>query len=306
MKKTVCFVVSFFITLLILAPVQTSYAQEDCMRDPVYQTNWNAEVTTGARLRDIPCMTTSVVITTLPVGEIIKVIAETDGYYKIQRKDGTQGWVGQWLITATNKPFTADTTSSGNTTQTKEPLYDVTDHKNETQIRALYALKIVTGNPDGSFKPDSPLNRAELVKLLISATVTDFDTLKSQYNQNCFPDVTAGQWYTPYICYSKEKNIVKGYEDNTFKPARNISKAEAVKVILGSFGITVPSKATTDVFNDVSLTAWYAPYLQTAFEQLLLEEKNGENFNPETNILRGAVSYIIYQAYLYNSQTPTI
>lgn len=288
--------------MLIITSAASSpiaFAQEDCLRDPFYDRNWNAEVIIGARLRDIPCMTTSVVITTLPVGEVVKVIQETMGYYKIQRQDGTTGWVGQQLIQATDKTFEGGTV-------THEPLYDVVGNRNESDIRALYGLKIVTGNPDGSFKPDSPLNRAELVKLLIGASVKDFENIKSGYNKACFPDVAAGQWYTPYVCYSKEKNIVKGYDDGTFKPARNITKAEAAKVILGSFNFAVPETTTKSYFSDVGAAAWYAPYLQTAYEHGLLEEEAESAFSPDTNILRGAVSHIIYQAYLSSQNTPTI
>ena len=276
-----------------------AYAQEDCLHDPFIDRNFNAEVIIGARLRDIPCMTTSIVITTLPVGEVVKVIQETMGYYKIQRSNGTTGWVGQQLIQSTSKPFADETV-------TREPLYDIAGHKHEADIRALYGLKIVTGNPDGSFKPDSPLNRAELVKLLVGASVSGFESIKNQYDQNCFPDIAAGQWYTPYVCYSKEKNIVKGYTDGTFKPARNISKAEAVKVVLGSFVFTIPETADKSYFSDVSASSWYAPYLQTAFEKGILEETENSSFNPDTNILRGAVSHIIYQAYLQTQNTPTI
>jgi hypothetical protein len=286
-----------FITAVFFATgTQISHA-EDCMQDPIYDVNWNAEVTTGARLRDIPCMTTSVVITTLPVGEVIKVIAETDGYYKIRRADGTTGWVGQWLITATDKAFNQTT----NTPATNEPLYDIVGNKYETVIRSLYDLGIVSGNPDGSFKPDSALNRAELVKILIRATVKDFDSVSSNYNTACFPDIEIGSWYTPYVCYAKEKNIVSGYGDNTFKPARNISKAESVKVITNSFGLAVPEEAKTVYFTDTSINDWFAPYVQTAFEALILEEKADSAFKPDTNILRGQVSYIIYKAYLNTS-----
>jgi hypothetical protein len=290
---------SIFLFLAIFScGTRISHAQEDCLNDPIYNTNWNAEVTTGARLRDIPCMTTSVVITTLPVGEVVKVIAETDGYYKIQRTDGTVGWVGQWLITATDKSFTL---TSATTATANEPLYDIVGHKNETQIRELFKLGIISGNPDGSFKPDSPLNRAELVKILIRATVKDFDTLSSGYNNECFPDIAKDQWYTPYVCYAKEKNIVSGYGDNTFKPARDISRAEAVKVIVNSFGIQISSPATQNYFSDTTLSDWFAPYLQPAYEVLILEEKAGEAFRPNENILRGSVSYIIYKAYLFSN-----
>ena len=38
---------------------------------------------------------------------------------------------------------------------------------------------------------------------------------------NCFPDVRNDR-YASFVCYAKEHNIVKGYDDGTFKPAQNV------------------------------------------------------------------------------------
>lgn len=70
----------------------------DCGADPVYDRSLSAVVTTGARVRDTACMTGSTVLTTLPVGAQVTIIAETDGWYKVRTAAGTEGWVGQWLL----------------------------------------------------------------------------------------------------------------------------------------------------------------------------------------------------------------
>lgn len=70
----------------------------DCGRDPVYDRDIGGTITTGARVRSIACMEGSVVLTTLPVGTRITIIAETDGWYKVRTADGLTGWIGQWLI----------------------------------------------------------------------------------------------------------------------------------------------------------------------------------------------------------------
>jgi hypothetical protein len=224
----------------------------------------------------------------LPVGEIIHVIGETDGWYKIERADGQVGWVGTWLIEATTKSFT------NNPQQDNEPLYDIIGHPNETAIRELYYDGIISGHPDGSFKPDDPLNRAELVKLLVEATVENFDSMKSSYQKQCFPDISATEWYTAYVCYAQENNIVEGYPDGTFKPANNIIKVEAVKVVLEAFKWYVGPPPSTFSFDDTSRKEWYAPYLETAHNKGILEE-NSMKFHPSEAIDRGGVSHIIYQ-----------
>lgn len=289
-----------FSTILLTLIIGTQSASaEDCMHDPIYPKNWTAEVTTGVRVRSIPCMETSIVLSTLPVGEIVQVIAETDGYYQIKTANGTEGWVGQWLISQTNKTFQAQSTSIPTTVTpvTTETLPDIRGHKNEAAIWSLYYSGIISGHQDGYFRPDSTLNRAEILKIVLEATIPNFDQYKTSQNNSCFTDISPDMWYTHYVCYSKEKNIVQGYSDGSFKASNPVTRAEAVKIILEVFKIPVPELADSEVFTDSSLSNWHSRYLQAANEKGLLEETTGL-FNPNSNMLRGAVSHIVNQAML--------
>lgn len=290
------------ISIVFFAPPALA---EDCMQDPIYDRDWNAEVTTGARLRDIPCMETSVVITTLPVGEVIKVIAETDGYYKIRRANGTEGWVGQWLITATSKTFTPAGTepSPAPTPAPTERLYDIKGHKYETAIRWMDTNEIIAGYPDLSFKPDGTLNRAEFMKIMsltydLLHPANDFLLVQNDYDTPCFKDITAGQWYTTYVCYAKEQGIIEGYPDDTFRPAKNISRVEALKIVLKTLEMPMSTSPAINYFTDTELTAWYAPYVQTAYQNNLLEETEGQKYFPGKEILRGEASNLVYETYM--------
>ncbi|MDD5726680.1 MAG: fibronectin type III domain-containing protein [Patescibacteria group bacterium] len=69
----------------------------DCGNDPVYTRNFNAKTITGARVRSIACMTGSDILTVLPAGTVVPVIAETDGWYKVKAGDKI-GWVGSQLM----------------------------------------------------------------------------------------------------------------------------------------------------------------------------------------------------------------
>lgn len=296
-----------FTTALLISFAPAAFA-EDCMHDPIYEQDWNAEVTTGARVRDIPCMETSVVITTLPVGEVVKVIAETDGYYKIRRADSTEGWVGQWLIAATTKAYNPSPSPSPSpSAPANEPLYDVTGHKYEAAIRFLAMNSIINGYPDGSFKPDGTLNRAEMVKIMsltyqLANPSFDFNSQKSQYDTACFKDIAAGQWYTSYVCYAKEVGILQGYPDGTFKPDKQISRVEALKIVLNSLDISVETmgdETPVNYFDDTDTSAWYWPYINTAYYNDLIEEKSG-NYYPDKSVLRGEVSNLVYLTYLLN------
>lgn len=74
-------------------------------------------------------------------------------------------------------------------------------------------LKIVNGYPDGSFRPNRPITRAEAAKILAEAThlrATKWDT---------FRDVKSGTWYAGYVEALAEAGVVNGYPDGTL-PSR--------------------------------------------------------------------------------------
>lgn len=217
----------------------------DCFSDPIYERNWNGEVTTGMFVRDVACMEGSFVITTIPVGEIVKVIAETDGWYKVQTKDGVIGWSGQWLLQQTTKPFVGN--------EPQEPLYDIIGHKYEDAVRYLEENEIIEGYPDGSYQPEKSVNRAEFTKIIVGAKLGSEPTGSAA---NCFPDVKSSDWFSSYVCYAKANGIIGGYPDNTFKPADNINLAEAAKILVNTLDIDIE-------LSPDSSGQWYEAFIES-------------------------------------------
>lgn len=246
-----------FLTTLTLIAVATLLAPAahagDCFQDPIYERDWNAEVTTGAFVRDVACMEGSEILTTLPVGTIIHVIAETDGWYKIETPDGIIGWVGQWLVEQTSKAFTqAEPESTADADdEENEPMYDVGDHEYEEAIWYVYDNEIVNGYDDGSYKPDNTVNRAELLKIIIEAAFGD--EFEDYGNKNCFNDVPASEWYTKYVCFAKEEDIVEGYSGNLFKPTQEITFVEALKITM--IGFNYDFEEDTPWYKDIVIQA---------------------------------------------------
>lgn len=141
---------------------------------------------------------------------------------------------------------------------------DVKD--NSTYYDALVNLKargIVSGYPDGSFRPDNLITRAEFTKIIVGAVRTtpeDGSCMKAYTTggidgsfSNMFTDVISAsqEWYLDYICYAKDKEWINGYTDGSFKPAANISFVEAAKIITLAFGLGA----------DGSKEPWYRIYV---------------------------------------------
>jgi len=96
-------------------------------------------------------------------------------------------------------------------------------------IGTAVAQDIVQGYPDGSFQPDSPVNRAEALKILLGASrLEPFD---EEFDLPEFPDVGTGSWFEPYADLALTYQLVNGYPNGTFKPEQPITRAEAAKIV---------------------------------------------------------------------------
>ncbi|MBN2086912.1 S-layer homology domain-containing protein [Candidatus Peregrinibacteria bacterium] len=264
MKRIIPFLFSFFIfTSVTLAG--------DCFSDPIYERDWNAVITTGMRVRDVACMEGSTVLTTVPVGHVVHVIAETDGWYKVQTADGTVGWSGQWLLEPTNKPF--NTVSPTTPAPTNEPLYDIVGNQFETAIRYLKEKNIIEGYSDGSYKPSKSVNRAEFTKIIVEAKLASNPVSSAS---NCFPDVKSSDWFAGYVCYAKNNGIIGGYPDGYFRPAETINLAEAAKILVNTLNVS-KSSTESSVWYKVFIEALQnKSYIPNTFQSISQKVNRGE------------------------------
>lgn len=110
---------------------------------------------------------------------------------------------------------------------------DAIGHHYQSSIEFLHARDIVQGFPDGSFGPDRGITRAEMLKIILGATEAKIGT-----RTDCFTDVK-DERYANFVCYAKDKDIIKGYGDGSFKPDAQVTIAEGLKMALGSFNADV-------------------------------------------------------------------
>ncbi len=166
-------------------------------------------------------------------------------------------------------------------------------HRNYEAIRFLTYLGVLEGYDDGSFLPNESINRAELMKVMVYGWLGQAPDAETY--RDCFPDVT-DEWYAPYVCYAYEEGWVQGYVDGYFHPENTVSKVEALKMIIESYGVDVPENASVaDLpYDGVYSSAWYAPYLVTAYDMGLLEEESGD-FDVDAGRTRAEVTEEIFR-----------
>lgn len=132
-------------------------------------------------------------------------------------------------------------------------LRDVKGHRLEKVINKFYALNIVEGRQPCLFFPDANMNRAEAAKV----SLLGFGHQVGQdISKDLFVDVGDGVfanerakngWYLPYLSTGKKANIVNGYSDGSFRPDRDITFEELVK-LYGRAGVWSEKNMSTDFY----------------------------------------------------------
>ena len=168
----------------------------------------------------------------------------------------------------------------------------------QEEIEMLVGAQVINGNPDGSFKPERGVNRAEMLKKLYKAK----GKIPDASSKACFKDVGSGSWYEMYVCDAAANRYVQGYSDGTFRPATLVNRVEALKMITEIFNVRVDeiTEEHRDIvkFVDVSTSAWYTKYLYAAFDKgiLPIAGQEGARFFPNWPLLRGEAAAYIFNA----------
>ena len=167
------------------------------------------------------------------------------------------------------------------------PFVDVsTDYPYISSIQYLKDQGIVTGS-NGFFLPNNNISRVELLKMIIGAAKIPLSTSTTQY----FSDIDPTAWYVPYVNTAKERGIVGGYDDGTFRPNNPVTRAEGFKIVINTMGKQV-TDTPVPLFNDVTPLDWFTPYADYAKQNNLIQF-SGISFLPNQLITRGEVASAI-------------
>ncbi len=173
---------------------------------------------------------------------------------------------------------------------------DVPDsYRFRSEIYLLVDKGIVNGYPDGTFQPNRPVNRAEMLKMLYKADGYE----PSEPQTQCFGDVVAGHWAERFICAAKHSGYVQGVGDGTFAPERFVTKAEGIKMLLKVFEFDMSLAALRDFappsFEDVQPADWSYNYIAAAYAKHILPigDEDARFFEPDAPLTRGEAAVLI-------------
>ncbi len=171
---------------------------------------------------------------------------------------------------------------------------DSIGHSFEFEITRLREQGYLKGFPDGTFRPNAFINRAEVAVLIARARKLPSPNIT---NHLPFKDVSPTHWANSYIQAVYQAKLMQGYPDGTFKPERSLSRAE-LAVILGiAKGLgNEANKVEEYVFwsnDEHAIPSWAAGFLTLAYypEHQFLTYRPGRLVAANARSTRGEFAY---------------
>ncbi len=172
---------------------------------------------------------------------------------------------------------------------------DAAGHWAEAEIIILAANGIVSGYPDGAFRPDLPVTRAELVKMLVESLRLGSEArrLVGADLPALYPDVRSGDWFLPFLVVASERGLVRGYDDGTFQASRPVTRAEIAallrRALPSDLGVGDPS-----YFADHDqIPAWAESHIYDLVSLGIIRGYEDGSFRPEDGATRAEVAVIV-------------
>ncbi|MCL2059269.1 MAG: S-layer homology domain-containing protein [Oscillospiraceae bacterium] len=152
------------------------------------------------------------------------------------------------------------------------------------------------GYPEGDFRPDNNMTRAEAV-VMFSRLLSESMDLNTDYRNSYYPDVEHTNpsmnipWYANQVCYMHSLGVLTDYSrDTRFRPDEPVTRAEFATLASHFDKIEL---VDTNNFSDVTNSHWAIKYINSAAENGWITGYPDGTFRPESNITRAEVVTLV-------------
>lgn len=146
----------------------------------------------------------------------------------------------------------------------------------------LKEFSVLDGYPDGTFKPQNSITRAEMAAIVCRLIAKD-EEASLLAGETEFLDVASDNWATGYINYASSTGIINGDGDGNFRPGDQVKYEEAIKMVVCALGYG------EDVEPDPE--DWSAGYIKLAEDKGITKNLIGQKGVAAT---RGDIAVMAY------------
>ena len=174
---------------------------------------------------------------------------------------------------------------------------DIAGNWAEADITKLVNLGYIAGYPDGTFKPDNTVTRAEFLKIITG--VMNYPE-PAPAGASPYSDVAMTDWFFRFVMSAAQNNLVGGYPDGTFLPNNPITRQEVAKILVKAKVIDETTYVTADEMANMAITVpdwatvsdWAKPFVASAIKAGLMKGDPTGNFRPLANLTRAETAVV--------------
>lgn len=171
---------------------------------------------------------------------------------------------------------------------------DTQNHWGKDCIQQLGERKLLTGYPDGSFRPNAIVTRAEAAVLMLNA----FPNAPIKRDSVIFKDVSPNYWGYKAINTAYQKGFFSGYPGNIFQPNQAIPRAQIIGVVAGGknySSVSNPAQILQRYFEDANLIPKYAQNSIAAgtINSIVVNYPDVKKLKPQAIATRGEVAALM-------------
>lgn len=161
---------------------------------------------------------------------------------------------------------------------------DISGHPYEKYISEYSEKGYVSGYPDGTFRPNNTITRAEVAALIKKINLPE---IKQQ--NNMFSDVSLDDWFYDAVDTSVKGGIISGYEGNIFKPQNNITRFEIISILSNLIRSENYNTVTLPYIDTEQIPTWVNNAVRNLYACGIIGEYDDNKIDGNKNISRGEV-----------------
>jgi uncharacterized lipoprotein YddW (UPF0748 family) len=180
---------------------------------------------------------------------------------------------------------------------------DIEQHWAKPFIEGLARLGIVSGFPDGTYRPSELVTRAQFASLLGRA----FDLPKKR-NAVTFSDVPTNHWAVGAIREAYEMQFLSGYPGNRFSPEQAIPRVQILVALVTGLEVTGKTVELNQFYRDaITIPNYATSRIEIATDrEMVVNAPDVQLLQPNVSATRGDVAALLYQALVQLDRAPKL
>ena len=159
-------------------------------------------------------------------------------------------------------------------------------------IEAIANAGLTSGYPDGTYRPENRVTRAEMAVFLLNGMGVTPPPINGSHDLN---DI-AGHWAEQFIEELYDQGITGGYPDKTYRPENRVTRAEMAVFILKGIGVNPPPINGSHPFTDIA-GHWAEIFIEELEDQGITGGYPDGTYRPENRVTRAEMAVFLVNAF---------